>query len=114
MSRIALTVVAPDMDAEVDPKFGRATAILIVDSESQTFHGVPNPGRNAPGGAGVRVAQFLSKKNVDVVVSGDFGPKARDALETARIAMLQVGRGVTARQALERFAVGELTASSQT
>lgn len=114
MSKIALTVAAPDLDAELDPRFGRAAFLLLVDSETLAWEGLANPAREARGGAGVQTAQFLAEREAGTVLSGDFGPKAQQALQTAGIAMYVYESCETAREALQRFRAGELRAVDAT
>jgi predicted Fe-Mo cluster-binding NifX family protein len=111
MRRIALTVASPDLDAELDPRFGRAACLLLVDPETLAYEGLANPGRDAPGGAAVEAAQSIAEHGAVAVISGDFGPKAQRALETAGIAMYRYGSCATAREALERFQARELPAA---
>ncbi|MGD8867864.1 MAG: NifB/NifX family molybdenum-iron cluster-binding protein [Gemmatimonadales bacterium] len=111
MTKIALTVASPGLDAELDPRFGRATFLLLVDPETLAYEGLANPGREAPGGAAVEAAQFLADHAAAAVISGDFGPKAQRALDAAGIAMYRFESCVTAREALERFKARELPAA---
>ena len=40
--KIAITAKGADLDSEVDPRFGRAAYILIVDSETLDFEALDN------------------------------------------------------------------------
>ena len=51
--KIAVTSTGSDLDAQVDPRFGRAEYLLIVDTDNLEFQVIENPGTQAPGGAGV-------------------------------------------------------------
>lgn len=108
MTRVAVTVGSPGLDVEVEPKFGRAPFIVLVDPETMAWESLANPGWDARGGAGVRVAQVLSDHRVSDAVSGDFGPNAEDALEAAGIAMHRCGSGTTARKAVDLLKAGDL------
>jgi predicted Fe-Mo cluster-binding NifX family protein len=108
MSRVALTVGAPSFDVEVEARFGRAAFLLLVDPETMAWETLANPGRDARGGAGIRVAQILSDREVSEVVSGDFGPNAHEALNAAGIVMHRCEAGTTAREAVELIKAGEL------
>jgi predicted Fe-Mo cluster-binding NifX family protein len=111
MHRIALTVATPDLDAEVDPRFGRADFILLVEPESMAWEALANPAREAAGGAGIQAAEFVAQNGAHAVCSGDFGPNAYEALEAAGIAMYRYESCRTAREAMERFKAGELPAA---
>ncbi|MFC1662253.1 NifB/NifX family molybdenum-iron cluster-binding protein [Gemmatimonadota bacterium] len=108
MNRIALTVGSPSFDVEVEPRFGRSAFILLVDPETMAWETLANPGWDARGGAGVRVAQVLSDQEVSDVVSGDFGPNAHKALDAAGIIMHRCESGTTARAAVDLWKAGEL------
>jgi predicted Fe-Mo cluster-binding NifX family protein len=106
--KIVLTTTSPNLEADVDPRFGRGACLLIIDTETQAWEAHENPGVNAPGGAGIKAAQFVTEQNAQAVLSGDFGPHAFEALQAAGIAMYLYGDCRTARQAIERFKAGQL------
>ncbi len=84
-SRICVTSIGPDVDAEVDPKFGRANYFLIIDPMTSAVEAIKNPGRDAAQGAGIQAAQLVSSKNVGIVFTGACGPKAEKILQSAGI-----------------------------
>jgi predicted Fe-Mo cluster-binding NifX family protein len=106
--KIILTTTSPNIDSEVDPRFGRGAYLLMVDTESLQWEANPNPGVNASGGAGIQAAQFVTDQKTEAVLSGDFGPHAFEALQAAGIAMYPYADCHTARQAIERFKAGQL------
>ena len=108
MNRVALTVPSPNLDVEVEPRFGRAAYLLLVDPGSMACEVLANPGRDAEEGAGIRVAQVLSDREVSDVISGEFGPKAHDALKAAGISMHRCGSDTTAREAVGLLKDGKL------
>jgi len=111
MKSVALTVTTPDLDTEVEPRFGRAPFLLLIDPETMAWSSLENPARNAQGGAGIQVAQVLDENGVKDVISGEFGPKAHAALEAAGITMHRCGPESTARQAVEALRSGLLAGS---
>jgi predicted Fe-Mo cluster-binding NifX family protein len=106
--KIILTTSVPNIDSDIDPRFGRGAYLLVVDTDTMDAKGQPNPGVNASGGAGIQVAQFVVEQKAEAVISGDFGPNAFDALKAAGITMYLYGDCHTARQAVGRFKVGKL------
>ena len=102
--KIILSTTEPDIDAPVDPRFGRGAYLTVVDTDTLEWQAYPNPGVNASGGAGVQAAQFAARQKVSAVISGDFGPNAFDTLRAAGIAMYLYLPGVaTARAVTEQF-----------
>jgi predicted Fe-Mo cluster-binding NifX family protein len=106
--KIVLSVASPNLTAAIDPRFGRAAYLLVVDTETGQWQAHENPGQNASGGAGIQAAQFAASQNAQAVISGEFGPNAFDALQAAQIAMYAYGNCQTAPEALERFKAGQL------
>ena len=106
--KIIITTVAPNIESEVDPRFGRGAYLLVVDPDTLEWQAYPNPGVNAPGGAGIKAAQLVAEQKVDAVISGDFGPHAFDALNAANVPMYVFGATRTVREAIARFNAGQL------
>jgi predicted Fe-Mo cluster-binding NifX family protein len=106
--KIIITTVSPTIESEIDPRFGRGAYLLVVDPNTLEWQAHPNPGVNAPGGAGIKAAQFVVEQKVHAVISGDFGPHAFDALNAASVPMYVFGATRTVREAIARFNAGQL------
>jgi predicted Fe-Mo cluster-binding NifX family protein len=59
------------------------------------------------GGAGIQAAQTLTKKGVDVLITGNVGPNAFQVLKSAGVKMV-VGVNGTVREVVEKYKRGEL------
>jgi len=105
--RIAVTSMGDDLEAQVDPRFGRAQSLLIVDTDTMEFEAVANPNVAAGGGAGVQTAQMVAAKQVEAVVTGNAGPNAYQTLSAAGVKVYTGATG-SVRQAIEAFVRGEL------
>jgi len=110
--KIAVSATGPGLDAQVDPRFGRCQHFFIVDPESMDCQSLDNSGAMAAGGAGVSTAQIIAERGAEVVLTGNCGPNAYQALSAAGI---QVITGVSGRikDALEDYKAGKLQASTQ-
>jgi predicted Fe-Mo cluster-binding NifX family protein len=108
--KIAVSSTGPNLDAQVDPRFGRAQYLLIVDIESLEFEAVENPNVAAGGGAGIQTAQMIASKGAEAVVTGNCGPNAYQTLAAAGIGV-HIGASGTVREAVERFKRGEFQAA---
>ena len=98
--KLAVTAKGPELDSEVDPRFGRAKYILVVDEDTLAFEAVDNSANaNAFKGAGIQAATMISGKGAEVLLTGYCGPKAFQILEAAEIKVASDGAG-TVRQAL--------------
>jgi predicted Fe-Mo cluster-binding NifX family protein len=106
--KIVLTTTTPNLESEVDPRFGRGAYLLVVDTDTDAWEACANPGVNASGGAGIQAAQFVTDHQAKAAVSGDFGPNAYEALLAAGIPMYVYGDCRTASDAIARFKAGQL------
>ncbi|MEA2053062.1 MAG: NifB/NifX family molybdenum-iron cluster-binding protein [Euryarchaeota archaeon] len=105
--KICVTATAGDLNAQVDPRFGRCQYFVIVDSETMAFEAMANEAIAAPGGAGIQAAQTMVNKGVNVVISGNIGPNAFQVLSTAGV---KIGTGAygTVQEAVEMYKGGKL------
>lgn len=83
---IAVSTQGNDLSAKVDPRFGRAPLFLLVDTEDMSFQLVNNgQSLQLSRGAGIQAAQNIAGFKPDVVLTGNCGPKAFQALKAAGI-----------------------------
>lgn len=108
--KICVSAVSGNLDAQIDPRFGRCQYFVIVNSETMEFEAVPNLSASAMGGAGIQAAQTVANKGVKVVITGNIGPNAYQVLSSAGIELITSASG-TVREAVERFKKGQLTAT---
>ena len=106
--KIILTAASPNIDSNVDVRFGRGAYFIVVDPDTLEWQAHANPAIGASGGAGTQAAQFAANQQVSSILSGDFGPNAYNALQAANIAMYLYGDCHTIREAIERFKAGLL------
>jgi predicted Fe-Mo cluster-binding NifX family protein len=105
--KICVSAVANSLDAQLDPRFGRCPYFVIVDLESMQFEAIPNDASGAMGGAGIQAAQTIAGKGVTVLITGNVGPNAFQALSAAGIKIVTGAFG-TVRESVEKFKRGEL------
>ena len=111
--KIAVTSTGSDLDSEVDPRFGRAAYILIVDTETLDFEVLDNKENvNALRGAGIQAACAVSDKRADVLLTGFCGPNAFKALKAAKIGVANDASG-SVRNAVKAHLDGSLPLSSE-
>jgi len=111
--KIAITSKGTDLDSEVDPRFGRASYILIVNSETFEFEVLDNKENvNALKGAGIQAASMLSEKGAEVLLTGFCGPNAFKTLKAAKIGVANDAEG-SARDAVQAYLDGKLPLSDQ-
>jgi predicted Fe-Mo cluster-binding NifX family protein len=106
--KICVSAVSNNLEAPIDPRFGRCPYFVIVDSETMQFEAVPNVASGATGGAGIQAAQTIASKGAKVLITGNVGPNAFQALSAAGIKIV-IGASGTVREFVEKYKKGELT-----
>ena len=105
--KICLTAEADNLEAQVDPRFGRCQYFVIVDTETNEFEAVQNPNMSAMGGAGIQSGQLVASKGVKVILTGNIGPNAFRTLQAAGLDVI-VGVSGSVKEAVEKYKKGEL------
>jgi len=109
--KIAVTSKGQDLESEVDPRFGRAAYILVVDTDSLAFEVLDNSENvNAFKGAGIGAATMMSDKGVEALLTGFCGPNAFKVLKAANIDVANDISG-TVRDAVQAFNGGKVSFS---
>lgn len=70
---IAITSDGSESSSLVAEKFGRASFIIMFDTEKNTFLSLRNPYANLFDGAGIQTAQFIIEHNPSLVITVDIG-----------------------------------------
>jgi predicted Fe-Mo cluster-binding NifX family protein len=106
--KICVTATSNSLDAPIDPRFGRCPNFVIVDSETMQFEAIPNMASGATGGAGIQAAQTIANKGAEVLITGNVGPNAFQALSAAGVKIV-TGASGTVREIVEKYKKGELS-----
>jgi len=105
--KIAITAKEPKLEAEVDPRFGRAAYFIIVETDGEDYEVIENPNVNSASGAGIQSARLVVDKGVKALLTGSCGPKAYDVLEAAGVSVYVRTTG-TVTEAIEGFKSGQM------
>ncbi|MGB7060799.1 MAG: NifB/NifX family molybdenum-iron cluster-binding protein [Candidatus Zixiibacteriota bacterium] len=105
--KIAITSQGDNLEASVDPRFGRCAYFIILDPETEEMEAVLNSSADAMGGAGPKAAQTIADKGAEAVVTGNVGPNAFRTLKAANIKIYQGASG-TVKETLAKYKSGEL------
>jgi len=108
--RVAVTAKDTNLDAAVDPRFGRCAYFVVVETETMAAEGVANTGSADAGGAGTQAAQRVAEKDVTVVLTGNCGPNAFRTLQAAGIEVVTGVTG-TVREAVAAYGEGRMKAA---
>ena len=103
--KIAITSQGPSLESMVHPSFGRCRYFLIVDSETGELEAIDNESAAMMGGAGPQAASTISKAGATVLITGNVGPNAFDALASVNIKVVTGASGKVA-EAIENYKRG--------
>jgi predicted Fe-Mo cluster-binding NifX family protein len=112
MMRVAVSADGKDLDALIDPRFGRCAFFIVVETEDMNFEVFDNENIALGGGAGIQSAQFIAAKGVEAIITGNCGPNAVKALNAAGIKIILSQSG-TVRDAVEEYRKGLLDTASE-
>ena len=80
---VAVSAKGGDLDADLDPHFGRAPYFLFVDLPTGAFEAVVNQQSDAAHGAGIQSAQLVAARRPAALLTGQVGPNAARVLDAA-------------------------------
>lgn len=86
--KTVITSSGNDISSLFDKRFGRAAWFCLYDEETQDISFHKNESLDADNGAGTKAAEKMVEMNVGKVISGDFGPKAKDLLGKFNVQMV--------------------------
>lgn len=88
MTKTIISATGNNLDTGFDLRFGRAGWFCLLDEETgeTSFH--KNESSEAPQGAGTKAVETVIELGASKVISGDFGPKAKELLEKFKIQMV--------------------------
>lgn len=83
-----ITSTGDNTSSKFDQHFGRAGWFCIYDRETKTTLFIENNFKHANAGAGTKSSEMVAELGATQVISGDFGPKAKNLLEKLQIQMI--------------------------
>ena len=106
---IVVSASGPDMESQVDNRFGRCPYFILVEVEDKKIKGhksVENTSANQMGGAGMTAAQAVADMKADAIITVNMGPRAFIVFKQLGMEIYQ-GTG-TVKEAVEDFISGKL------
>ena len=96
-----ITSLEPSLSSIMDKRFGRAKWFCLYDSETQEHSFIENPYFESQGGAGVKTAELVVEKGAEKVISGHYGPKAKDILDKFNIQLVEIDEELSINKIIE-------------
>jgi predicted Fe-Mo cluster-binding NifX family protein len=110
--KVAVSSSGRDLDAQIDPRFGRCAYFIILETDDMSFEVFDNENIALGGGAGIQSAQFVASKGAKTIITGNAGPNAVRTLSAAGVKVI-VGQEGTVRQAIEDYKKRKLKSTTQ-
>jgi predicted Fe-Mo cluster-binding NifX family protein len=108
--KIVFTAKGTDMDAAIDPRFGRTEYFVIFDEETKSVESYDN--RTIEGeahGAGPKTAQKLAEYGAEVLITGNGpGGNAAAVIKTTGTAVYVGAGDMTVKEAYDAYKSGNL------
>ena len=106
--KIVVSASGEGLEAQVDPRFGRAAAFVLFDTQTSEVQQVDNrQSLNAAQGAGIQAAEAVSRLGAECLITGHCGPKAFRTLQAAGI-RVYTGAAGTVGEAIAALQQGRL------
>lgn len=105
--KICVTSQGDNLDAQLDPRFGRCQHFIFVDTDTMEYEAIKNPNIDSTGGAGIQSGQLMADRQVKAVVTGNIGPNAFQTLQSAGVDII-TGASGSVREAVEQYKRGTL------
>ena len=86
--KVAITSSGNRLESKLDQRFGRCGFFTIYDTQTKGLEFIPNPNKDAQEGAGPASVQLVASRNVQTIVSGEFGIKIKSLLDSLKIQMI--------------------------
>ena len=110
--KICISATGNNLDAFLDPRFGRAVYFLIVDDKGKLIKAIKNTGTQAMRGAGSSAAQIVVNEKVEIMITGNIGPNAFTALNLSGTNIFIASPGMTVRNVFKEYQKGKLQKAS--
>ena len=88
--KVAITSTGNSIESKIDQRFGRCSYFVIYDTNNKGIEFLPNPNKEAQEGAGPASVQLVASKNVQKIISGEFGIKIKSLLDSLKIQMIMI------------------------
>ena len=86
--KYAITSQGNSLEANIDTHFGRCEYVVIYDRETGGWEFIPNPFKQLDEGVGPLLVEMLHEKGIQKIVSGSFGIKIKDLMDSKHMQMI--------------------------
>jgi len=105
--KVAIASSGNNLDAPIDPRFGRCSYFVVVDTDTMEFQAISNAAAAQGSGAGIAAAQLVAGSGATAIVAANIGPNAYTALSAGGMKIYSAAGG-TVKMAVEALKSGQL------
>ena len=105
---ICITSQGEGLTADAEERFGRSPFFVFLEMDSGKATSTPNPLVDASGGAGPQAVQFVSERGANIVITGQLGNNAAEAMATSGIKAYSYKNGGSVSDAVRMYLEGAL------
>ncbi len=105
MSKTVITSLGNELASQFDKRFGRAEWFCVFDNETKESKFIKNEFVNSNHGAGTQAAELMIELKANRIISGDFGPKAKELLDKLDIQMVIIQDITSIQEIINRIDV---------
>ncbi len=110
--KFAISSSGQNLEADIDPRFGRCQYFIIADTDTDEFEAIDNASASAAGGAGISAAQMVADKGVEAVLTGNCGPNAYQVLDSSGVKVI-TGVSGKVKDAIAEYKLGTYSTAQQ-
>lgn len=103
---ISITSEGNSSDNLIDRRFGRCSCFAFYNTDDKSLTFIENPNKNVEEGAGPASVSFLVNKNVEYVISGEFGIKVKNIFNELKIKIKTEKDRLTIKQVIQQIEEG--------
>ena len=107
--KVVVSSSGADKTSTLDPRFGRCSYFVFVDTETNTVDAVVNQAVSSGHGAGIQAAQSVIEAGAEAVISRRVGPNAFQVMAAAGL-MIYESDAASVEEAVVALKAGKLTA----
>lgn len=86
--KVAIASQGNSLESKLDNSFGRCNFFVVYDTEYKTVEFIANSSKDDDEKAGSKSVQMVSTRNVNKIISGDFGLRIKPLLDSLKIQMI--------------------------
>ena len=101
--KIAVSASGNNLESQLNPRFGRSSGFIVYDTKTEETLFLDNSDNlSLPQGAGIKTAKMIADAGAEILITGQLGPKAAQALSRSKIRIYYCTAG-TVGEAVKAF-----------